>query len=127
MSVRLPTVWIAGLPVAAVHLSLCSVAVQILPTTSSFDAVLYLALVHGDTEVDDLRRGCANLHMELSERTGQLKALVSHARGDTGHYNTFSLWKTVREYRICEISRFADGMLCTSFVGSQIVSEVPGA
>ena len=41
--------------------------------------MLYLALVHGDTEVDDLRRGCANLHMELSERTGQLKALVSQA------------------------------------------------
>eukprot|EP00891_Asterochloris_glomerata_P008851 jgi/Astpho2/8851/fgenesh1_pg.00129_%23_37_t len=49
---------------------------KILPTSSSFDAVLYLALVHGDTEVDDLRSGCANLHMELSERTGQLKALV---------------------------------------------------
>ena len=58
---------------------LFSAAVQILPTTSSFDAVLYLALVHGDTEVDDLRRGCANLHMELSERTGQLKALVSQS------------------------------------------------
>ncbi len=57
--------------------SLFSAAAQILPTTSSFDAVLYLALVHGETEVDDLRSGCANLHMELSERTGQLKALVS--------------------------------------------------
>ena len=67
----------------AVQPSLFSAAVQILPTTSSFDAVLYLALVHGDTEVDDLRSGCTNLHMELSERTGQLKALVSQGHADS--------------------------------------------
>ncbi len=48
-----------------------------MPTQDSFEPELYLAIVHGDTSLSDLKTGRANLKFEVSERTGQLKDLVS--------------------------------------------------
>ena len=47
-----------------------------MPTKDSFDAVIYLAIMHGDTTMADLKLGHQNLHFEATERTGQLKSLV---------------------------------------------------
>lgn len=51
--------------------------VQVMPTQDSFVPVMYLAIMHGDTTLSDLKTGRANLNFEVSERTGQLKDLVS--------------------------------------------------
>lgn len=51
-------------------------AVQVLPTKDSFDAVIYLAIMHSDTPLSELKLGHQNLHFEATERTGQLKSLV---------------------------------------------------
>lgn len=48
-----------------------------MPTQDSFEPELYLAIMHGDTTLPDLKMGRANLKFEVSERTGQLKDLVS--------------------------------------------------
>jgi len=53
------------------------VALQVMPTQDSFEPELYLAIMHGDTTLSDLKTGRANLKFEVSERTGQLKDLVS--------------------------------------------------
>ena len=47
-----------------------------MPTKDSFDAVIYLAVMHSDTTTADLKLGHQNLHFEATERTGQLKSLV---------------------------------------------------
>lgn len=52
-------------------------ALQVMPTQDSFEPELYLAIMHGDTSLSDLKTGRANLKFEVSERTGQLKDLVS--------------------------------------------------
>ena len=49
---------------------------QVMPTQDSFQPMLYLAIMHGDTSLLDLKTGQQNLHFEVSERTGQLKDLV---------------------------------------------------
>ncbi|KAK9836321.1 hypothetical protein WJX81_005210 [Elliptochloris bilobata] len=49
---------------------------KVQPASEQFDPDVYLGLVHGDTSLGELRAGLANLRLELSERTGQLKALV---------------------------------------------------
>lgn len=49
---------------------------QVMPTQDSFEAAIYLAILHGDTTLSDLKTGQANLKFEVSERTGQLKDLV---------------------------------------------------
>ena len=51
-------------------------ASQVMPTKDSFDAVMYLAIMHGDTALADLKLGHQNLNFEATERTGQLKSLV---------------------------------------------------
>lgn len=48
-----------------------------MPTQDSFDPMLYLAIMHGETTLSDLKTGRQNLSFEVSERTGQLKDLVS--------------------------------------------------
>ena len=48
-----------------------------MPTQDSFDPMLYLAIMHGETTLSDLKTGRQNLSVEVSERTGQLKDLVS--------------------------------------------------
>ena len=50
---------------------------QVMPTQDSFDPMLYLAIMHGETTLSDLKTGRQNLSFEVSERTGQLKDLVS--------------------------------------------------
>lgn len=50
---------------------------QVMPTQDSFEPMLYLAIMHGDTTLSDLKTGRQNLNFEVSERTGQLKDLVS--------------------------------------------------
>ena len=50
---------------------------QVMPTQDSFEAAIYLAIMHGDTTLSDLKTGQANLKFEVSERTGQLKDLAS--------------------------------------------------
>lgn len=50
---------------------------QVMPTQDSFDPMLYLAIMHGETTLSDLKTGQQNLSFEVSERTGQLKDLVS--------------------------------------------------
>ena len=47
-----------------------------MPTKDSFDAVIYLAVMHGDSALADLKLGHQNLNFEATERTGQLKSLV---------------------------------------------------
>lgn len=47
-----------------------------MPVKDSFDAVIYLAVMHGDSTLADLKLGHQNLHFEATERTGQLKSLV---------------------------------------------------
>ncbi|KAA6419700.1 MAG: hypothetical protein FRX49_10424, partial [Trebouxia sp. A1-2] len=49
---------------------------KVMPTQDSFEPELYLAIMHGDTSLSDLKTGRANLKFEVSERTGQLKDLV---------------------------------------------------
>ncbi|KAK9814628.1 hypothetical protein WJX72_008970 [[Myrmecia] bisecta] len=49
---------------------------KVLPTNDHFDPEVYLGLVHGETSSQDLKAGRLHLKSELSERTGQLKALV---------------------------------------------------
>lgn len=51
-------------------------SLQVMPTKDSFDAVMYLAIMHGDTALVDLKLGHQNLNFEATERTGQLKSLV---------------------------------------------------
>ncbi len=48
-----------------------------MPTQDRFEPVMYLTIMHGDTTLSDLKTGRANLKFEVSERTGQLKDLVS--------------------------------------------------
>ncbi|KAL3158707.1 hypothetical protein ABBQ32_011445 [Trebouxia sp. C0010 RCD-2024] len=49
---------------------------QVMPTQDSFEPMLYLAIMHGETSLSDLKTGRQNLSFEVSERTGQLKDLV---------------------------------------------------
>lgn len=63
-------------PVALPCLTIEAV-MQVMPTQDSFDPMLYLAIMHGDTTLSDLKTGRQNLSFEVSERTGQLKDLVS--------------------------------------------------
>lgn len=58
---------------------------QIMPTQDSFDPMLYLAIMHGDTTLSDLKTGRQNLSFEVSERTGQLKDLVSQQYKNVWH------------------------------------------
>lgn len=53
---------------------------QVMPTQDSFEPMLYLAIMHGETSLSDLKTGRQNLSFEVSERTGQLKDLVSKQR-----------------------------------------------
>lgn len=65
--------------VSPLYYASCSMrkTLQVMPTQDSFEPVLYLAIMHGDTALSDLKTGRANLKFEVSERTGQLKDLVS--------------------------------------------------
>ena len=56
-----------------------------MPTQDSFDPMLYLAIMHGETSLSDLKTGQQNLSFEVSERTGQLKDLVSKQGSSTHH------------------------------------------
>ncbi|GAB4814736.1 hypothetical protein N2152v2_001782 [Parachlorella kessleri] len=49
---------------------------KVLPASEQFDPELYLKVIHSDTTVQELSRGLHNLKLQLSEHTGQLKALV---------------------------------------------------
>lgn len=51
--------------------------VQVVPTKDDFEPAIYLAIMHSDTTLSDLKTGQANLRFEVSERTGQLKDLAS--------------------------------------------------
>jgi hypothetical protein len=66
-----------------------------MPTQDSFEPELYLAIMHGDTTLSDLKTGRANLKFEVSERTGQLKDLVSQPAA-------FCLLGPIQHYRPCE-------------------------
>lgn len=64
---------------------------QVMPTQDSFDPMLYLAIMHGDTTLSDLKTGRQNLSFEVSERTGQLKDLVSQQQKCLAYFH-MSLW-----------------------------------
>jgi exocyst complex component 2 len=49
---------------------------RVLPGSEQFDPQLYLGNIHAETALPDLVRGLAALRSQLSEHTGQLKALV---------------------------------------------------
>lgn len=65
-----------GLCLITLHATIVFV-LQVMPTQDSFDPMLYLAIMHGETTLSDLKTGQQNLSFEVSERTGQLKDLVS--------------------------------------------------
>ena len=63
-----------------------------MPTQDSFDPMLYLAIMHGETSLSDLKTGQQNLSFEVSERTGQLKDLVSNKQGSGTHTSRMLAW-----------------------------------
>jgi exocyst complex component 2 len=58
-----------------------SLRARLLPSSEHFDPELYLAVVHGDAQLQDLLRGLGSLRAQLSEHAGQLKSLVKEHFG----------------------------------------------
>ena len=86
-----------------------------MPTQDSFDPMLYLAIMHGETTLSDLKTGRQNLSFEVSERTGQLKDLVSpsiqhhKARTASCHLSCLAVLMVIEP--ICDVKMVTDDCL----------------
>ena len=69
-----------------------------MPTQDSFDPMLYLAIMHGETSLSDLKTGQQNLSFEVSERTGQLKDLVSTQAGFKHSYFSHACMPAISQH-----------------------------